>query len=375
VKAGIVVPVKGGLIDAVSSPVQAHRALICAALSDNESYIKCNETPDEINTTLERLNKQGAKIRYDGSGFEVTPIGIPASGRGFSAAAATHGFAGQNNKGEYRLPGDVAYRSISGLFLTLPILDGDSKIIVEGREEYKPYIDMTINILDMFGVKIERNVNPDIGTSYINAGGQKYRSPGKVKVEGDWTSAAVWLCAAALSGDGVICSNLNRFSDQGDKEIVDIIERFGAVISYRGDSVAVRRSNLRSIRIDASATPDIVPYLAVVAATANGRTVIHNAERVHLYENGMLHKISSTLNAIGADVIENSDGLIIQGKPKLRGGTVSSLGDHKIAMMTAIASGICEDTVAITDAEAVNKSYPDFFDDYEKLGGKILKRN
>ena len=113
--------------------------------------------------------------------------------------------------------------------------------------------------------------------------------------------------------------------------------------------------------------------LAAVAAGTEGKTIMYNAGRVHLYENGLLKKISKTLNALGADVIEDSDRLLIQGKTRLRGGTVSSLGDHRIEMMTAIASGLCEDTVAINDAGAVSKSYPDFYDDFEKLGGKIMR--
>jgi len=372
-KAGIITPVSGGMIKAVASPLLIHRALICASLSDAGTYVQCNEKPDGLNETIDRLRKQGAKIRYDGSGFNVAPIEIPESGRGFTAVAAQHGFAGQNNRGEYRLPGDVAYQSISGLLFTLPLLDGDSRIIVEGREEYKPYIDMTIDTLGMFGVRIERVHKDDGGAEYKIAGGQKYISPGTVKAEGDWTNAAVWLCAASVYGSGVICSGLNRYSRQGDKEIVNILERFGAVVSYRGDSIAVRHSRLRSIRIDAADTPDIIPLLAVVAAATEGQTVIFNAQRVRLQESGILMKVSRTLSALGANVIENSDGLIIRGSPAIKGGTVSSLGDHRIVMMTAIASGICEDTVAINDAEAVNKSYPDFFDDFEKLGGKVIK--
>ena len=366
-KAGIVKPIDGGMIRAVASPAQVHRALLCASLCDKETYIECNEMPDDIMATVGSLNGQGAKIRYDGSGFEVIPVEIPTS----RIKVKTNSMV--RNSKLYRLPGDVAYQSITGLLLTLPISNEDSAIEVEGIEEYRSYIDMTIDTLEMFGVKIERKASDDGGAVYKIAGGQKYISPGVVKPEGDWTSASVWLCAAAIYGSGVICTNLNRYSRQGDKEIVNILERFGAITSYRGDSVAVRRARLRSIRIDAAETPELVPMLAVVAAAAEGQTVIYNAERVRLNESGILNKVSTILNALGAGVIENRDGLIIRGKPSLEGGLVSSLGDHRIAMMTAIASGVCEDAVAITDAEAVSSSYPDFFDDFEKLGGKVTR--
>jgi len=363
------------MIDAVASSAQVQRALICASLSGENTYIECNERPDDIYETINSLIKQGAKIRYDGSGFEIVPIELPEAGRGFTAAAASNGFAGQNNRGEYWLSGSTAYRSINGLLMTLPVLNSDSRITVEGTEEYKWIIEMTIDTLGTFNIRVETEKRSDGGTEYKIAGGQRFISPGTVKIDGDWTNASFWLCAAAMYGSGVICSNLSRVARQSDKEVAGILERFGAIVAFKGDSIAVRPSRLRSIRIDAAVTPDIIPVLSVIAAATEGQTVIYNAERVHLSKNGMLQKINKTLNNLGADITENSDGLIIKGKQKLRGGTVSSLGDHHIVMMTAIASGICEDTVAINDAEAVSRSYPDFFDDFEKLGGKIMKIN
>ena len=371
-KIGIVMPIKGGIIKAVASLAQVNRALICASLSDSETFIECDEQPDEIKANIDSLNKQGAKIRYNGSGFEVIPIKLPESDRGFSAVAAAHGYAGQNNKGEYRLPGDTAYQTINGLFFTLPLQSGSSRVIVDGREEYSASIEMTIDMLSAFGVRIERKVYGDGSAEYYISGGQKYKTPGIINTEGDWTNSAFWLSAAAISGEGIICSNLLRSSRQADKEIVSILERFGAITAYKGDSVAIRRSRLRSIRIDAAVSPDIVPILAVIASVADGQSVIYNADRVGLARNGVLHNIRNTLYALGADITENSDGFIIKGKPRLKGGTVSSLNDSRITMMTAIASCVCEDTVAITDTEAVNKTYPDFFNHFEKLGGKLF---
>ena len=372
-KIGIVKPVRGGIICATASLALVQRALMCAALSDSGTFIECNERPDEITGTIDSLKARGAKIRYDGTGYQVDPIKLPESGRGFAAAAAMHGFAGQNNRGEYWLPGSVAYQTIGGLYFTLPIQSGASKIVIEGRAEYKPYIDMTLDTLEQFGIKVEQELRNDGGIVYKITGGQIYKTPGTIKVDGDWTNCAFWLCAAAIGGEGIICSDLNRYSRQGDKEVVSILERFGAITAYKGDSVAVRRARLRSIRIDAAETPDIIPALAVVASAAEGKTVIYNAGRVGLYENGMLNKITDALTALGAEVIMNTDGLDIQGKPKLRGGTASSFNDPRIIMMTAIAAGVCEDTVAINDAKAISKVYPDFFEDYEKLGGVTLR--
>ena len=372
-KIGIVKPIRGGIINATASLALVQRALMCAALSDSGTYIKCNERPDEITATINSLKNQGAKIRYDGLGYQVDPIKLPESGRGFAAAAAMHGFAGQNKRGEYWLHGSVAYQTIGGLLFTLPIQSGASKIVVESKAEYKPYIDMTLDTLEQFGIKVEQELRNDGGQVYKIAGGQTYKTPGTIDVDGDWTNSAFWLCAAAISGEGIICGGVNRYSRQGDKEVVNILERFGATTAYKGDSVAVRRTRLRSIRIDAVETPDIIPALAAVASATEGKTVIYNAERVGLHENGMLNKISSALTSLGADITQKADGLDIQGKQKLRGGTVSSFNDPRIVMMTAIAAGVCEDTVAINDANAVSKVYPDFFEDFEKLGGIIQK--
>ena len=439
-KIGIVKPPGGGIIKAVASKSQAHRMLICAALSGSDTYIECGEESDDINATIGCLKSLGAGIRYDGGGYEVKPVDIPGStdeiilqrcgdsgstmrfmlpvccalgvtaefamspqlskrpinsltdqlsahscvfetraydpvvlGLGRAPSANTLLCSGQLTGGVFTLPGDISSQYISGLLFALPLLGGDSKINVTGRLESEPYVDMTVDTLDLFGVKVERETNDNGGLTYIVTGGQKYVSPGKTTVEGDWSNAAFWLCSAALGGSGVICSNLDRYSRQGDKEIVDILERFGAVVAYKSDSVAVRPSRLRSIRIDAANTPDLVPVLSVVAAAAQGQTVIYNAERLRLKESDRLRTTREALTALGADIIETSDGLIINGRPSLKGGTVSSCGDHRIAMMAAIASVVCEDTVAIRDAEAVNKSYPRFFEDFVKLGGEIVE--
>jgi len=374
VKIGIVKPIDGGILTSVASLAIVNRALICASLSDTETFIECNERPDDIYTTIKSLNARGAKIRYNGNGYEVIPIGIPETDRGFSAAAAAHGYAGQNNKGVYRLPGETAYRDINGLFFTLPIQNNDNKIITDGREEYSSSIQMTVDMLGTFGVKVERITRNDGGAEYIIAGNQKFRSPGTIKEEGDWTNSAFWLSAAAICGSGVICENLIRSSRQADKEIVSILERFGAITAYKGDSVAVRQSRLRSIRIDAAISPNIIPAVAVVASVSDGQSVIYNAERVGLGRSGMLNKINTTLSALGADIIENSDGLIIQGKPQLKGGTVSSQNDSRITMMAAIAACACEDPVAITTAESLSQTYPDFLTHFETLGGTISKK-
>jgi 3-phosphoshikimate 1-carboxyvinyltransferase len=363
-KTGIVKPPSGGIIKAIPSGTQAQKALLCSALSDSDTYVKCSEVSDDINATVKRLNSMGARMRHDGGGFEVVPIPLPLSGKLLNQI--------NGDSGTFNLPEGVSSQQISGLLLTLPLLDGDSVIKVKGSVESKSYIEITLETMEMFGVKVKREEKGDGGTRYMVKGNQRYTTPGSVQIEGDWTTAAAWLCAAAIKGNGVICTGLDRYSRQNDKAIVDILERFGAVVAYRGDSVAVRPAFLRSIRIDAKDIPDIVPVIAAVAAATEGQTVIYNAEKLRTKENDQLGAIETVLRDIGVDAASNTDGLIIKGRPELRGGTTSSLGDHRLVMMAAIVSTACEGPVAIKNAEVISKSYPGFFDDFAKLGGKVI---
>jgi len=281
---------------------------------------------------------------------------------------------GKLSDGVYELPGNVSSQFVSGLFFALSLLDDDSVVSVVGRVESRPYIAMTLDALNTFGVSISRfTANPDKGAAYRIRGAQRYRSPGTVRIEGDWSNAAFWLCAGAIGGDGVTCTGLNLGSTQGDMSIMRLLERFGARVAYEGGSVTVSPSKLRGIQIDAIDTPDLVPALSVVASVAEGETTIYNAGRLRSKESDRLQAVTQALEILGADIKETQDGLTIKGKSRLRGGTVSSCGDHRIAMMAAIASIVCENTVTINDANAVNKSYPGFFRDFEALGGRICE--
>jgi 3-phosphoshikimate 1-carboxyvinyltransferase len=272
----------------------------------------------------------------------------------------------------FELPGGVSSQFVSGLLLALPLLSDDSVLIVEGKEESRQYIALTLDALGVFDVAIKRRAPQDgKRTLYIVKDSSGYRSPGTVSVDGDWSNAAFWLCAGAISGDGVTCKGLNLASRQGDMAIVRILERFGANITYEADSVTVTPSKLRGMEIDAGNIPDLIPALSVIASVAEGETLFYNAERLRLKESDRLSSIAETLWSLGASVDETQDELMIKGRKALRGGVVSSFGDHRIAMMAAIASAVCESPVIINGAEAVSKSYPGFFRDFEKLGGEI----
>ncbi|MBR3004921.1 MAG: 3-phosphoshikimate 1-carboxyvinyltransferase [Lachnospiraceae bacterium] len=280
--------------------------------------------------------------------------------------------SGQLTAGTFLLPGNVSSQYVSGLLMALPILKENSTIIVAGELQSKGYVDMTIEVMRKAGVTVHVTEQGDgKGIIYKVPGRQTYRLEPGAKVEGDWSNAAFWLVAGAISDTGVTCTNLNMESFQGDRQILDIIRRFGAEVTVAEDSVTVKRGNLHGIIIDAANIPDIVPPLAVLACAADGATVIRNAERLRMKESDRLESVSSALNALGAAIVVTKDGLIIdgQGMKGLKGGQTQSFNDHRIAMMSAIAAGICKDSVIIENAEAVSKSYPAFFDDLAGLQG------
>jgi 3-phosphoshikimate 1-carboxyvinyltransferase len=260
----------------------------------------------------------------------------------------------------------VSSQYISGLLFALPLLEGDSFLQLTGNVESRPYIDMTLDALRIFGIDITES---DGG--FIIPGKQHYHSAGRVVVEGDWSNAAFWLCAGAIGGGPVTVTNLNMNSIQGDKACVEFLEKFGANIVYSYNAVTVSGGHLRGIEFDAKDTPDLVPVFALVACAAEGRTVFKNAQRLRIKESDRLKTVHETLAALGADVTETDDGLIVNGAKSLHSAAVESFNDHRIAMTAAVASQICSGGVEIKCAEAVAKSYPDFYRHYENLGGTV----
>ena len=414
-----------GQIKAIPAKSAAHRFLICAGLADQPTEIICDGGSADIDATCSCLSALGVEVQKRLSGFLVTPHALSheqilpcrESGSTFRfflpvacalgaessfilagrlpnrpmeplyAALEAHGIEimGQNTAkvsingklrgGKYLIPGNVSSQFISGLLLALPLLGQDSEIEIRGGCESKGYVDLTLSIIKKFGIRTSLNEN-----TISIPGNQKYLSPGTIEIEGDWSNTAFWLCAAAISGTvmrstqsagALTCTGLKGDSCQGDKAIGDILSRFGARVEWGKDRITVLGCTLRGITLDAKDIPDLVPSLAAVAALAKGQTNIINAGRLRLKESDRLETIALTLNKLGAQVEETADGLVITGKKSLLGGKIKAYGDHRIVMMAAIAAAGCDNPVIIEDAEAVAKSYPNFFADFIKLGGVI----
>ncbi|KAJ51007.1 3-phosphoshikimate 1-carboxyvinyltransferase [Clostridium tetanomorphum] len=410
-----------GKIKIPASKSLCHRAVICAALAQGESNIENVILSDDIHATCKGMESFGAKIENkseqsliikgnfplnlqketidcieSGSTLRfLIPIALLSNkkvvfkGRGKLVSRPLNTYyeifqrenikyindngnlplqiEGTLKSGTFKVKGNISSQFITGLMFVLPLLQGDSKIIITTELESKGYVDLTIDMLNKFGIKIENNNYKE----FLIKGDQRYINR-NYKVEGDFSQAAFWLVAGIL-GEEIQGEDLNINSLQGDKVIIDLIEKMGGNILIDNDLVKTKASKTKGVIIDASQCPDLVPILTVLAALSEGETRIGNAERLRIKESDRLKAISTELNKLGADVQELEDGLIINGKQKLKGGIVDSWNDHRIAMALAIASIKCTETVTITNSNAVNKSYPHFWEDFKKLGGKLYE--
>lgn len=400
----------------------SHRAIIAAGLADGKSEIFNISYSEDVKATINAMRLMGAKIKEHSDKLEISgvnavddkkrridcsesgstlrfimPISLFQNGETIFTGSDSlktrpidsyleimdkQGICykrkekklpiavkGKLTAGTFIIDGNISSQFITGLLFVLPLLDGNSKIVVKTELESTKYVDMTIEALKRFEINIENNNYKEF---YVG-GNQKYRAC-DYEIEGDLSQAAFWLAAGVLGGKVAIeCFNLDTL--QGDKIIVDIIHKMGGNIIEKGSTLHAIESKLNGVTIDASECPDLVPILAVLGALSSGITKIINAKRLRFKESDRLKAISTELNKIGADIKENIDGLIIIGKEKLKGGEVNTWGDHRIAMALAIASIKCETPVTINNPNVVKKSYPIFFNDFKKLGGVINECN
>lgn len=277
---------------------------------------------------------------------------------------------GRLEPGEYTLPGNISSQFITGLLFALPLLEGDSVLRLTTNLESAGYVDLTLDVLEAFGIKVDRSFSEEGFEVYEIAGNQRYTEPDGLTIEGDWSNASFWLVCGALGGS-VTVRGLDLKSSQRDKYIIDTLKLMGADIVI-GDGITVAApGGLKGAEINVSQTPDMVPVLAAAMALSDGSSMITNAERLKIKESDRLRTVYDFLHKLGADITYGGSGLSLTGKEKLAGGEVDSHNDHRIAMAAAVASCGCKSAVTITGAEAVKKSYPDFFKDFAALGGKV----
>jgi len=299
-----------------------------------------------LDSYYEIFEKQGIKFVHDAGKLPLT-------------------ISGKLSPGAYHLDGNISSQFITGLMFVLPLLDGDSEIIIRKNLESKGYVDLTIDILHKYGIDI---VNENY-EKFIIKGNQSYQ-PTDYTVEGDYSQGAFFI-VGNLIGNNIAIHGLSEKSLQGDQEILDIVEGVGGSYHFKGDELIIEKSGpLHPMAIDAKDCPDLVPILGVLGSFIDGDVTINNAERLRIKESDRLKAISTELNKLGCNLVEKSDGLVIKNHKTLTGGHVSSWNDHRIAMALSIFSTKLDESITIDQAEAINKSYPDFYEDFKALGGK-----
>lgn len=389
----IITPTKlCGTVHAIPSKSQAHRLLICAAFAEHETRLRCPDTNRDIEATADCLRALGAEITRDEGGYTVLPVQsrpatavlpchdsgstlrflLPVAGAlGVDATFQLEGrlpqrplsplweemermgctltrptectirCQGKLNSGVYTISGGVSSQFITGLLLAFPLISGESQLEITGKLESAPYVTMTLKAIEQFGVMVQ---------NFSVASNQRFTSPVTVTVEGDWSNAAFFLAAKAL-GNNITVTGLRQDSPQGDRAVA-----------------ALLAEPEQKQTIDAADIPDLVPILAVTAACKQG-AVFTNIGRLRLKESDRVASVIGMIEALGGQAKADDTTLTVCGTG-LTGGTVEAQNDHRIAMAAAIAATKCSQPVIILGAQCVEKSYPRFFEEYRKLGGR-----
>ena len=374
-----------GVVTPPASKSMAHRAVLAMALADRQGILSNLSDSQDIQATrrcVEALKtprsdgelpfldcgESGSTLRF------VIPIALALAGGGvftgrgrlmerpqgpyfdmfdeqgifYEQKDGVLTIQGTLTPGVYRLPGNVSSQFVTGLLYALPLLTGDSTIKITTPLESSGYVDMTLDMLEKFGISVE---NQNYETFRV-PGNQTYQAR-DIAVEPDWSQAGFWYAAAFLDNP-VQPSGLNSASAQGDKVVSELYWK----LAKPGD-----------VDIDVSGCPDLLPPLAVMAAIRQGTTCFVNAARLRIKESDRLATVHHLLTALGGQAEEGPDSLTVHGVSAFTGGTVDGANDHRIVMAAAIAATRANAPVTILGAEAVNKSYPSFWDDYKRLGG------
>lgn len=286
----------------------------------------------------------------------LTELGVKTESGGYLPITVQGPLRG----GEATVEGFVSSQFTTGLLMSLPLAVEDTILHVE-RVYSIPYLSMTVDMAHRFGIRIEHNDHAE----YFIEGGQKYK-PADVSIEGDWGAAAFMLVAGAIAGE-VTVANMNPVSLQADVGIIEALSRAGASVTTTRKDITVRRHKLESFEFDATHSPDLFPILSVLAANCEGRSVIKGVKRLTHKESDRAKAILEEFGKIGMDVmIEEEDYMVIKGR-RLKGGTIDSRNDHRIAMAGAVAGLAASSPATVRNAEAVNKSYPRFWDDLTSI--------
>jgi 3-phosphoshikimate 1-carboxyvinyltransferase len=299
-----------------------------------------------IGDLVDALRALGADIRYEMSdGFPPVLIG-----------------PGAPRAARVRIRGDVSSQFLTGLLQALPLLNGDVTVEVEGELISKPYVDITLNLMQRFGVAVER----DGWRAFTVRKGAAYASPGTIAVEGDASGASYFLAAGAIAGGPVHVKGVGRASIQGDVAFADVLASIGADVRSGSDWIETRESRIRGGTIDCNAIPDAAMTLAVVALFAEAPTTLTGIGSWRVKETDRLCAMATELRKIGAEVEEGPDWLRVSPASTLRTASIATYDDHRIAMCFSLVS-LAGLAVVIEDPDCVRKTFPDYFADFRRI--------
>jgi len=419
----VVHPVKGFLSGVVAAPPSksyTHRALFAALLANGESRVVNPLLSGDTAATVEAVRRFGgsADVRLTRAGVEVRVTGVggvPRSppcvycrGSGTTLRIATAvaslskgptllygneslnrrpvapllnalgalgartlsrngeppvAVAGPIKGGEVAVDASISSQFVTALLTVAPVIG--LKVRVVGKLKSAPYVDVTLKVLEAFGARHSRASNGKVFE--VDDGGYM---PTRYEVPGDYSSAAFIMAAAALAGE-VVVKGVSLSDPQGDKAVLGFLQAMGAEVRINGSAVVIASTGvLKGVTVDCSNTPDLVPVLAALAPHAKGVTKVVGAEHLAFKETNRLATLTRNLRALGVKAYPTEDGIVVSGG-RVRGGSVNSFGDHRVAMAMAVTALRAEAPVVIDGAECVTDSYPSFFDDLRSLGVKV----
>jgi len=408
-----------GPLKVISSKSLGHRAVIAASLAAGESVISNFKMSKDMEATISAMEALGAKIQVNGNRLIINGIESFSSLKSndidcfesgstirflipvFSLTKQELRFRGSKRllerpqdvyekifksqklefqyhenyiltkgilkAGKYEVMGNISSQFITGLLFTLPLLQGDSIIKILGKFESKSYVDLTIDVLKLFGIKIDI-INEN---EFFISGNQKYM-PYNYEIETDFSQLAFFAVLAAINSD-LKFSNVNLSSKQGDKAILKILESFNVDIDYLDNELLVKKSNLVANKIDLQDCPDLGPILMVLASISRGKSHFINASRLRIKESDRIAAMEAELRKLNVNISSVNDQIWVENSDlKVLNNVLDSHNDHRIAMALTIIATIVDEDVVITNAQAINKSYPTFYKDIESIGIEVL---
>lgn len=406
-----------GTLPSIPAKAHAHRALIAAALATSSSTIVISHSSKDIDATMDSLRALGATITYNNGVAHVTPGPVPTIGQvlphesgttlrlllpvsasicdtvkvdakgrlperplepllsemkdhgvSFSQDAPPFSMTGRLQGGTFSMTGTVSSQFFSGLLLAAPQL-GRTAVNCTSSLQSKDYVTLTIETMKDFGILVTEGITEEGYPCFTIKENQHFHGNEQYPIEGDWSNGAIWLVAAAMTGQSISVTGLRPDSVQADKRILSVLESAGVTCTWNGYTVTVTGKAHQPIHVNLEQMPDLLPILSSLACSIEGESSFVNGARLRLKESDRLEAVAQLVRDSGGTINMEGDNLYITGTGTLTGGTVDCVNDHRLVMAGALNALIATSPMILKDSKAISKSYPHFFTDWKRLGG------